>query len=66
MYEKRRARGLGSLHALLVGDQVVIIKARLAMGETHRNIAADYGIARSTVSGINTGRKWGWVEAKEA
>ncbi|MFA5344681.1 MAG: hypothetical protein WC315_00165 [Candidatus Omnitrophota bacterium] len=46
------------------------IKARLAAGATQRQVAKDYGISRSVVSDIATGRIWksapGTVPAKRA
>jgi hypothetical protein len=38
--------------------QVTDIRARLAKGETHTAIAAGHGVARATVSMINTGKNW--------
>lgn len=37
------------------------IKARVAEGEHQRTIANDFGINRSTISAINTGRLWSHV-----
>ena len=39
-------------------EQVREIKRRLATGEIHRLIAADYGVSVQAVTDINIGRRW--------
>lgn len=52
--EKGRGRALDEA-------KVREIKARIAAGERGRVIANDYGVNRSTISAINTGRLWSHV-----
>jgi len=40
---------------------VILIKRRLAIGETARKIAKDFGVTEASVYAIRTGRNWGWV-----
>lgn len=54
----RSARGSRSGAAKLTEDQVLEIRARVADGELQRVIAADYGVARSTISRIANGHGW--------
>lgn len=51
---------LGERHgnSLLTRDQVLTIKGQLAAGEEHEKIASAFGISRSAVGDINTGRTW--------
>lgn len=51
---RKRSWGLQKLNA----EQVYDIRARLARGELHYRIAADYGIARNTVTGIANWKSW--------
>jgi hypothetical protein len=51
---RKRAWGRQRLNA----GQVTEIRERIAAGERHVAIAADYGIARNTVSQIATGKVW--------
>lgn len=46
----------------LNAEQVLEIRARWAAGELQRVIAAEYGIARHTVSGIVHRKSWGWLD----
>lgn len=39
-------------------EQVLEIRRRLALGETHKDLAKEFGVCRSTISLINTGRTW--------
>ncbi len=39
-------------------DKVEVIKARLHNGESHTQIAKDYGVDRSHISQIKSGRRW--------
>jgi hypothetical protein len=55
-------RGARNGQALLNERQVREIKALLASGQTQPSIAAKYGVSRSTVLSIKTGKNWAWVE----
>lgn len=47
-------------------DQVKKIKEELATGKiTHRKLADRYGVSRSTISVIKSGRNWGWLDKKD-
>lgn len=46
------------LTAKLTPAQVLVIRARLANGDTHRAIGADYGVAHSTIGNIARGFRW--------
>lgn len=54
-------RNLGEAHpnSALLGSQVEEIRVRLASGERHRDIAKDFGVARTTITAINRGTNWG-------
>lgn len=52
---RKRSWGVQKLSAA----QVAAIRSRIAAGELHRQIAADYGVSRNTVSQIATGKTWG-------
>lgn len=54
---KGDSHGMSKLTEAYVRD----IKARMAQGETHLSLSRAYGVAESTISGISTGRLWGWV-----
>lgn len=48
----------------LTRDEVAAIKARLRdTSDSHRVIAADYGVCRETITKIANGDNWGHVEA---
>lgn len=47
---------------VLKEDEVLQIKLLLKEGVTHKCIANRYGVARETVTQINTGRSWGWLD----
>lgn len=51
-------RGAACPAAKLTDDDVRVIRRRLASGETHTRIAADFKVAQSQISAINTGRQW--------
>jgi hypothetical protein len=46
----------------LTGADVVEIRKRAETGERHRDIARDYGIHKSGVSKIATGRAYAWLK----
>lgn len=54
----RIAHGARSGSARLSEVDVLEVRRRVAAGELHRVIAADFGVARSTVSLIATGKRW--------
>lgn len=58
-----RARGERNAAARLTHGQVALIKARLLLGHSRTQIAADYGVSDSTVGGIARGRTWSHVES---
>lgn len=52
-------RGRDSLkHAKLKPCDIPEIRRRLAVGDRHQDIAADYGVSRPTISQIHIGRNW--------
>ncbi len=53
-----RMRGAKSNFAILTEADVPIIRARRAKGERFKDIAADFGIHRTTVAHIIRGRSW--------
>lgn len=59
---RKHAWGLQKLCA----QQVREIRARAATGELQRLIAADFGIARHTVSQIVNGRTWAHLDAAQS
>lgn len=54
-----RAFGDAHYNARLSVDAVREIKRRVATGESHKEIAIDFGIARQTVTKIAGGKAWG-------
>lgn len=56
----RRGRSIGETHhnARLTNAQAASIKKRLAEGEEHKKLAAEFGISRRTVGYISTGERW--------
>jgi hypothetical protein len=44
--------------AKLNSEQVLEIKRRLALGETHTAIAKDFGMSRGTITKISSGHNW--------
>jgi hypothetical protein len=70
-YADRRLHGThntGSRHgrALINEDDARVIKQRLAAGEKHQVIAADFGVKRGVVSCISAGRSWTHVGEDES
>ncbi len=51
-------RGTKNHKCKLTDQQVLAIRAD---SRTHKIIAAEYGISRTTVSYIKTGKNWGWL-----
>lgn len=58
-------RNLGNQNAIrkLDSTKVAEIKRRIATGERHQSIAESYGIHKSQISSIATGRTWKHVQA---
>ncbi len=54
----RSAKGPSKSNTKLTAASVIAIRQRLADGETHRVIAAAFGISPMHVSGIKCGRSW--------
>lgn len=54
----RIRRGQEAGAAKLTADNVAVIRARLAKGESHRSIAKDYGVSRSNIGAIKNGISW--------
>ena len=54
----RQARGSTNGNSKLTEDDIVIIKRRLAIGESHRSIAIDFNVSSTTITDINTGKIW--------
>jgi hypothetical protein len=52
------ARGERHGSAQLTGKDVLSIRSRAAAGETHRNIAADFGVDRTTIGDIVRLKTW--------
>ena len=57
----RTARGSRSGTHKLTEDQVREVRRRVAGGDLHRNVAADHGVSRSTVTRIANGGGWAHV-----
>ena len=60
----RRAPQRGKLNhaAVLTEEKVRQIRTLLAVGTTHREIAEQFRISPGTVTDINCGRRWGWLQ----
>lgn len=54
----RIARGGRHGCAKLNDQSVAIIKKRLSLGETHRSLAAEFGVTRSAIGLIARGKHW--------
>ena len=54
-------RGENSARAKLTEDEVRMIRRRRQEGVLLRVLAADYGVATTTISGIVNGHKWAWM-----
>ena len=59
----RSLRGEIGTNVILSENQVHEIRRRLANGERHADIAADFGVSRPTVSVIRSKKTWGWLES---
>lgn len=47
--------------AKLKAADVMLIKRRLAIGETARKLASEFGVSEAAICDIRKGRNWGWV-----
>lgn len=56
-----RQQARNSRAAWLTEGQVGLIKSRVRRGELHAEIAADFGVNRSTIGKISRGERWGDV-----
>lgn len=45
----------------LTEAQVHEVRGRLAAGEQHASIAASYGVSRTAITHIASGKNWGWM-----
>lgn len=56
------ARGTRNASNKLSEDDVRAIRQRLAVGgESHRGLAEEYGVGKTIIGSIATGKKWGWL-----
>ena len=58
---ERRPRGDKHWRAKLASSDVVLIRKRVASGQSHRRIAREYGVDKSTVTRIAARRSWSHV-----
>ena len=58
------ARGTRQGHARLTAEQVLEIRRRLAAGEMQRDVAARFGVHKTTISQIKRGKNWRWAAAE--
>ncbi|WP_340028948.1 GIY-YIG nuclease family protein [Paenibacillus sp. FSL H7-0940] len=58
----RAKRGEDSLHAKLTEEQVIEILTRIKAGEQQKDIASEYGVAKSTLSHIWNGTTWSHID----
>ena len=54
-------RGEAHGRSKLKAEDIPEIRRRLAKGESHSKIAADYDVTSGPIGQIATGRAWGWV-----
>jgi HNH endonuclease len=64
-YKGRPQRGALNAATHLTEDAVAIIRGMVSAGYYHREIAAQFGIDRATISYIATGRTWQGIAAAE-
>lgn len=62
----RNVRGADVGTAKLTAEQVQEIRRLRASGLPLRALAARFGVSRSAIEGITTGRTWAWLPADEA
>jgi hypothetical protein len=54
-------RGEQANGAILNEVAVLEIYRRARSGESHKDLATDYGVSKGTIDGIATGRAWAWL-----
>ncbi len=59
--KNRQSRGESNKSKLTL-EEVKKIKEMLESGVSHRGIAAEFGVGKTAITYINTGRCWGWAE----
>ena len=59
--KNRQARGDNNGLHKLTEVEVVYIKQLLSINTPHRTIAKMFGMGKTAISDINTGRSWKWV-----
>ncbi len=59
------ARGERSGSSKLTAEAVAAIRKREAAGESHKDLAEEYEVAKSTVEHVVTGRSWGWLDPEQ-
>jgi hypothetical protein len=57
---RRRGSAVGT--AALFESDVKAIRRALAVGRPQSAIAAEFGVSQTTVSKINLGKRWGWLQ----
>lgn len=57
----RTARGENGGTARLTNAHVKTIKRKLAHGALQKDLAAEYGVHKTTIQAIHAGRNWGWL-----
>lgn len=62
---KNPHRGSAVVTSRLTEADALVIKQRLAAGDKQADIAATYGVTRSTITTINAGRAWRHVQLTE-
>ena len=55
-------RGEKNTQSKLKRKEVLLIKKMLKKSVSHNVIAKQFGVARRTISHINSGYSWGWLE----
>lgn len=57
----RHAKGEAVSSAILRVSDIPRIRRRISSGERHKEIAASFGVCRSTISQIARGATWNWA-----
>ena len=60
--KNRQAKGAATGHTKLTECDVLVIRERLASGETQESIASDFGVGQSSISCVALGLTWKHVE----
>jgi hypothetical protein len=56
-----RHPGSKNPHAKLTEEKIIQIRMMLFQGDHPRKIASQFGVARTTIYDIRSGRAWGWM-----